>query len=393
MHKNSKYGSSNKMHVVIVVTALITAQNFVVGFAQHLIDQGFEVTLVCDEGDKVVLPSGSKIECVALPMRRDPHPLHDLVSLVRLTKLLAVKKPQVVMYATPKASLLSSLSARVIGVPVRVYQLWGLRLETSSGLFNRFLSVAERITSACSTAIIANSFSLAQRYESLALNGSRHVEVFGQGSSHGVDIKRYSERISIDDLDLAIRERLALPAEITLGFVGRLHPDKGLGDLVQALKICHLEGVSVTTIVVGDNEGFTFPPEVLSNTFGQVILLENVSDPRPIYGAIDVLVLPSLREGFPNVVLEAAAMGVPAIVTNATGVRDSVLQGQTGSIVPVQDPAALAAQITWHARNREASRTLGANARINVVQNYDQEKVWANTSRFLLVQNEGANIS
>lgn len=377
-----------RSRVVIVVTVLDTAQNFVVGFAEHLTACNYDVTLVCDQGDQLVLPEGSLVRAVAVPMCRDPHPFRDCVSLVQLTRVLARLRPNVVMYATPKASLLAAVAARVARVPERVYQLWGLRLETSTGLMRRVLSTAERVTSASSTAILANSFSLAEQFRSLGLSSGRTVQVLGYGSSHGVDVERFSQDVKVD-LGLHVEdcerwpEDSRKPPDLTVGFVGRLHPDKGLGELVEAMKICHGEGLNITLIVVGRGEGYQLPAELLSNAFGRVILIEHVADPRPIYRAIDVLVLPSHREGFPNVVLEAAAMGVPAIVSNATGVRDSVVDGVTGSIVPVHDSTALAQRIRWYAEHPGAATVQGARARVHVVQHYSQRAVWDATSDFI----------
>lgn len=370
-------GSNRPRKTMIVVTSEMTASMFVSGFAKRLSDWGDEVVVIANSTrDLVQELEGTGIRAVSVPMHRDPHPLADLVSLVRLSMIIAREKPDVLLYATPKASLLASVAGTLLRVPLRIYQLWGLRLETVTGVGRTALSLFERLTALCSSNILANSASLASLYHNMKLSGDKPVDVLGHGSSHGVDLHFYSgshEGLAIDEETAAF---LRMGGEgLTVGFVGRIHPDKGVDTLLDAMEICVERNLRVRVVLVGPNEGAL--PHGITPDLPYVRLVGPVSDPRPYYREFDVLALPSKREGFPNVVLEAAAMGIPAIVTNATGVKDSVIADVTGLVVPVDDADSLAGALESLVHDRSRLECLGREARTRAQRDFDQESVWS----------------
>lgn len=378
--------SDVQLRLAIVVTAQVTASSFVSSFARYIAGKGHEVTIIADGLEQSSEQIGEgRLSQVSVPMSRDPHPWKDLYSSVKLTRQLKKIKPDVLTYATPKASLLGSIAGFVLRVPVRVYQLWGLRLETTGGLNRLILSQCERITSFLSTNVLANSGSLADRFEELNLSAGQSVDLLGEGSSHGVDIQHYSSISAIPTLD----EKVALHlqkghTDLIVGFIGRLHPDKGIDTLLAATKLVHRDGISIKLVIVGNDEGADLN---LTGGLSEItVFAGQVHDTRPYYAAMDVLVLPSLREGFPNVVLEAAAMSVPAIVSDGTGVVDSVIDGVTGFVVPVGDAASLAEKIRCLAGSHELKKEMGQAARHRVEESYVQEQVWDRTLAYLTQQ-------
>lgn len=369
--------------VVIVVTAAATARSFVAGYANFLSRSGFLVTVVANAIELNADDRGN-VEWIAVPMERAPSPFHDLISWVGLVRTLKKINPDVVMYATPKASLLTSLAAYVLRVPVRIYQLWGLRLETMSGKMRVLLMMMERLTSKVSTAIVANSHSLAGLYAELGLAAGHDVEVIGQGSSHGVDTVKFSPRATFSDVDEATKHWLQSTSGLLIGFVGRLNRDKGVEVLLRAVELCHTQGIPVRVILVGGKDGIDIENEVAR--VGRAVPLHftgSQSDPRPYYAIMDILALPSRREGFPNVILESAAMGIPAIVSDGTGVVDSVLDGQTGMIVPVGNAEALASAIEFLVTNPQKIIEMGKAAHTHVHQNFTQNDVWSKHKDYL----------
>ena len=212
----------------IMVTSAMTAETFLRGFLAYLSKQGWDVTLICSPSESV--KAMAKTEGVGyepLNMERNPNPFADLRSFLGLLRILHRVKPDAAWYATPKMSLLASLASLVTSVPVRIYQQWGLRLETTNGPARLVLSVLERLTALCSTAIVANSHSLAKVLAGLNLTSGKSVVVLGSGSSHGVDIARFSPDADIPKLDEATAQFLHDADGLTVGFVGRIHPDKG----------------------------------------------------------------------------------------------------------------------------------------------------------------------
>lgn len=366
-------------HVCIMVTSSVTATTFLGGYLAFLREDGWEVTLVCSEGPGVVdlaRAAGARYE--ALRMEREPSPLRDFGAVLRAVRLLRRIRPDVLVYATPKAALIGSLAGWVARVPRRVYELWGLRLETSSGVARRVFTLLERVTMRLSTQVIANSRSLAVRAADLGLPGSKEVVVLGAGSSHGVDADRFSLDASIPPLEPALRRSLGRTSAPVIGFIGRLHPDKGIDTLFQALRICADRGAEAQLLIVGGDEGARVDERIDGHrTTISVHVTGFAPDVRPMLRAMDVLVLPSRREGFPNVVLEAAAMTVPAIVSDATGCVDSVIDGTTGVIVPVGDADRLAAELMALLENRTERERLGSAARARAVADFDPRKVWA----------------
>lgn len=352
------------------------------GYAEFLARVGYEVTLVADdltglEGEL----TGSGVSVHSLPMSRDPDPIRDLVSLARIGRLIARLRPDAVIYATPKASLLTSIAARLFRVPVRIYELWGIRFETSKGLARRLFRAIEQVVASCSTAIVANSASLAARAVELGITRGDRVVVLGHGSSHGVDSERFSRRTTFPKLDAATEQFLSDTSGLTVGFVGRLHPDKGIDTLLAAAAKAAADG-GMRILLVGGDEGIslTIPDGIAVHLAG------DVGDVRPYLAAFDVLVLMSLREGFPNVVLEAAAMEVPAIVSNATGCVDSVIDGVTGRIVATGDVASLSQTLTELARDAKIRRSLALAARRRVLEDFDPEAVWGLAESHLRTQ-------
>lgn len=375
--------SNRRVRLTIVVTAKITATSFVTCFAKYIAREGYEVTIIADGIERLSQDVGKgTLSQVPISMARNPRPWRDLRSLVALTRQLGRIKPDVLTYATPKASLLGALAGFTLRVPIRVYQLWGLRLETTNGLRQLVLGLLERLTSLLSTKVLANSHSLADKYRELGLNSGKRIDILGQGSSHGVDVEHYARTSTYPPLDPATILHLNdKGTDLIVGFVGRLHPDKGIDTLIDATHLIRADGSSIKLIIVGSDEGADF--DLSENFKGDMLKVGHVNDTRPYYAAMDVLVLPSLREGFPNAVLEAAAMSVPAIVSNGTGVVDSVIDGETGIIVPVGDSRALAQAILVLATNDELRERMGTAARLRVEEVFAQEQVWGRTLTYL----------
>lgn len=376
-----------RRRIMLIVTAQVTARLFLTGYAEHLSRNGFEVTLVADDlaGLEGALENGA-VSVRSVPMRRDPSPWNDLVSLKRMRALIREIRPSAVVYATPKASLLAALASLSVRVPVRLYSLWGIRFETETGMKRTVLRALEWATAAASTSVVANSFSLAARAAELRIAPPEKIRVVGQGSSHGVDVERFAAAATMPEIDAATDRYLNESEGLTVGFVGRLHQDKGVDTLLAAVSQMLHDGAAVRTILVGADEGAL--PVARSRDAGRrpFHLAGEVDDVRPYLRVLDVLVLMSRREGYPNVVLEAAAMGVPAIVADSTGTVDSVVDGVTGVVVPVGDSARLAAVLQSFIAAPHIAPGMGAAARERAVERYSQEHVWALNASYVLTE-------
>jgi len=322
-----------------------------------------------------------------LPMSRKPAPISDLFSFIRWIILVKEIKPSIVSIGTPKAALLGLIASKLCRVPVRIYHLRGLRLETVRGIWGRVLHLLEFFAAKSSTAILAVSESLKEEYCRLLPSQRDKVTVLGLGSSHGVDLDLFNPERWAKWTPPQSSLRRALRAKVPiLGFVGRFSEDKGAKEILSIGKALSDRGAEHTLVIVGPLEGGGEVLSRLLNLGSHVVVTGPVREVAPYYSIMDVLLLPTRREGFPNVVLEAAALGVPAVTTTATGAIDSVVDGETGLIVRVRDDGAINQAIQNLLADFELRITLGRNARARVIRDFSEQYVANLHLSFLLGQ-------
>lgn len=365
------------LKVSLMVTSSLTATTFLGGYLSDLKAAGWDVTLICSDGPGVAeLVQANGVAFEALRMEREPSPIKDLLALYRAWRLLRRLRPDVVVYATPKASLIGAIASRFAGIPVRIYELWGLRLETATGISRGVFAALESLTARLSSEVVANSRSLADRAHALGVDGGHEIQVIGAGSSHGVDADHFRPDAELLPLEARFTERITSNVDPVVGFVGRLHPDKGVDTLFDALERFHADGGAFQLMLVGGDEGAALERRIEElRLIAPVYTLGHAQDVRPALRAMDVLVLPSRREGFPNVVLEAAAMETPSVVSDATGCRDSVIEGVTGMIVPVDDAVALADALNALFADPALRSRMGHAARRWAIEGFDPAAV------------------
>jgi len=242
----------------------------------------------------------------------------------------------------------------------------------------------EWITAKSSTKILAVSKSLKDEYCRLGLSDIEKIEVLGSGSSHGVDVDYFhpTRWSAWEPPELTLKRAKSAEMPI-LGFVGRFSKDKGAQELLQCCQVLLQAGISHTILIVGPLEGDEEALDELRRINRDIIITGSVDDVAPYYSVMDLLVLPTHREGFPNAVLEAAASGVPTVTTDATGAIDSVIDGQTGTIVPAHDGYALGAAIMGLLADPQLLEKMGLNARNWVVSNFDSARVTKHHSFYL----------
>jgi glycosyltransferase involved in cell wall biosynthesis len=345
------------------------------GRLRMLRESGFHVTLVSSPGDLLDRTAAELgVEAMPIPMRRTMAPIADMVSFLRLWRLLGKCRPDMVEFSTPKAGLLGSLAAWLRGVPRRVYVLRGLKLETATGVKRRILLAAERLASACAHTVLCNSESLRARALALGIAPERKLVLLGEGASQGVDTERFSPGPA------AVRAGLGLaPGMPVIGFVGRLTRDKGVPELVEAFETIRAAAPEARLLLVGwfdeaeDALDARLRARIASDP--RIVRTGFVRETAPYYRAMDVMVLPTWREGFPNAVLEAAASGVPVVTTLATGSRDSVVSGLTGLLIPPGDPSAISDAVLALLRDPERRIRMGKAARAWVCEHYQDQRV------------------
>ena len=352
-----------KKKIIRASTVPESLTSFCQGMLRELSDE-YEVVAVSSPGDsleKVAQQEGVRV--IAVPMQRHISLMSDLRSLWLMWKVMRKEKPVMVHSMTPKAGLICMMSAWLARVPRRVHTFTGLVWPTATGIKRRVLMATDWLTCACATHVIPEGEGVKNDLLSHHLT-HKPIKVLGYGNVKGIDLDHFKPQPS------------APHQGFTFVFVGRIVRDKGINELVAAFDRLHEEFKDVRLVLVGRREDTLDPvsPATLERIArgNGIEAVGNQSDVRPFYAAADALVFPSYREGFPNVVIEAGAMGLPSIVTDINGSREIIINGQNGVIVPSQDKEALyQAMRDFVTRPDEVAR-LASNARDLVASRFEK---------------------
>jgi lipopolysaccharide/colanic/teichoic acid biosynthesis glycosyltransferase/glycosyltransferase involved in cell wall biosynthesis len=372
-------GSTQSLRIAYVVTSDLGVK-FFEGQSAFLAANGFEVHAICSPGPRLEALRQEGITPWIIPMQREISPARDLLSLWRLWRLFRIIRPDMVVASTPKAGLLGTVAARLAAVPHVEYFLHGLRLETTTGIKRWILMGAEWIACHAAESVRCVSPSLLARTVALGLAPAARCMVIGNGSADGIAMERYAAGAQAKFEAKQVRRELRIPADApVIGFVGRLTRDKGIRELYEAFTRLHSRYSHLRLLLVGDFETGDPVPSALRARIGAdpaVIHTGFVNNVEHFYAAMDVMALPSYREGLPTVLLEAQYAGVPVVTTNATGAVDATVDGQTGFRVPVGDTCALASALDRLLSDPELRSTMGAAGRIWVKKNFHREELW-----------------
>lgn len=349
---------------------------FVVGMIPDLTKE-YEVGVLSSPGEEWAMLDkyGDAVKRLEVPMERHISPLRDLRSLWRLVRVFRRERPDMVHSMTPKAGLLCMLAAWITRVPVRVHMFTGLVFPTATGLKRRILMATDRLTCACATHVLPEGEGVKR---DLLDNGitRKPIKVLGYGNCRGIDLDRFDPTLSEVQAEAA---KLRKPEVFTFIAIGRLVGDKGINELVAAFSRLNRELPATCLILVGPQEKELDPlsPATLSEIESNPAIeaVGNQADVRPWLAAADCHVLASYREGFPNVVIEAGAMGLPQIVTDINGANEIIINGRNGVIVPPKNADAIHASMSRMATDPAFRSVLAANARPLIASRYEQSYV------------------
>lgn len=353
-----------------LIRAVTASQS--IGFFEPIVPdlqaKRYEVVSVSSPGPEVQHLREMGVKCIEVSMERHISLSKDIVSLWKLIKVFRKEKPDIVHSMTPKAGMLCMLAAWICRVPVRIHTFTGLVWPTASGLKRKILMASDWLTCACATHVIPEGEGVKT---DLLSHGITHkpLKVLGYGNVRGIDLEHYARTEEV----MRKADKIRVKDVFTFVFVGRIVRDKGINELVAAFKRLQTRVPKTRLILVGEYEDALDPitPEARKEIEDNpcILAVGKQKDVRPWLAASDALVFPSYREGFPNVVIEAGAMGLPSIVTDINGSREIIQDGVNGLIVPPKnedallkemerlvEDAALASYLASHARRLVASR-------------------------------------
>ena len=339
---------------------------------QTLKDKGYEVILLSSPGPELEEIQNEDIRTIAVPMKRHISLKNDFKSLLQLVKVFRKEKPFIVHSMTPKAGMLCMIAAWIVRVPRRVHTFTGLVWPTATGVKRKILMFTDWITCFCATHVIPEGEGVRNDLQTHITK--KPMKVLGYGNVMGVDMNRFRHRPEIDEAAKTIKKE----GIFTFIFVGRIVGDKGMNELMEAFVRLLKVNDKIRLILVGKYEENLDPvkPETLEriqktpqieavgSKFGDNLLT--------YYVASDSFVFPSYREGFPNTVMEAGAMGLPSIVTDINGSREIIENGKNGLIIPSKDADALYEAMKKMIEDKEAYKRMAENARPMIDSRYEQ---------------------
>ena len=318
------------------------------------------------------------VKTIAVEMQRGMSPFKDIVSLVKLYLVFKKEKPQIVHSITPKAGLLCMLAAKFAGVPIRMHMFTGLLFPTMKGFSQKIFIKMDQLLRWAATNIYPEGNGVKQDLINYNIT-SKPLKVLANGNVNGIDLDFFSPKQISKDQKYQLRNELNFgPQDFVFVFVGRLVGDKGINELVDAFK--SFDNSNVKLLLVGPLELKQDPikeatiKEITNNK--NIISVGSKSDVRPYLAISDVLVFPSYREGFPNVVLQAGAMKLPCIVTNISGCNEIIEEGKNGIIIPPKNKLAIANAMNFVIENKDKKEFFRKNARSMIESRYNQKLVW-----------------
>lgn len=350
--------------IVRAATIGMSLNIFCGGLLKELVDEGYDVVALSSPDDDLrELGQREGVRIVGVEMERHVSPWKDFASLVGLIRALRREKPDMVHSMTPKAGLLCMMAARLVGVPVRVHTFTGLVWPTATGLSRKVLMMTDKVTCLCATHVIPEGEGVKQDLQRCITK--KPMEVLGYGNVRGVDLDYWKRNV--------VENKKAV---FTFVFVGRIVRDKGVNEMVSAFVRLNEKYPDSRLLLVGPSEDTLDPvsPETrrLMDECATIESVGSQKDVRPFYEESDVLVFPSYREGFPNVVIEAGAMGLPCIVTDINGSREIIVDGENGLVIPPRDEASLYDAMEWMLEHPVECAKMAEAARPMVAGRYEQ---------------------
>lgn len=363
-----------KQKLLRITTVSLSLEALLKGQLQYLNKFYNVIGLASGQRKLMEVAQREGIRTIEVKMQRDINLWADLKSLLVLIKVILKEKPFIVHANTPKGSLLAMFAAWFCRVPHRIYTVTGLRFETTRGRYRQVLIMMEKITCGCATKVIPEGEGVKMTLIRENITNKPLHKVLN-GNINGIDLDYFSRSDEIMILANKLRKDL-----FTFCFVGRMVKDKGTNELVNAFARLYDEQKQVRLLLVGPLEQHLDPLEEevlkLINTHPAITFTGFKKDIRPFLAASDALAFPSYREGFPNVVMQAGAMGLPSIVTDINGCNEIIVDGVNGIIIPPKDEEALYQGMKYFIDSKDKVAKMAANARPLIESRYEQKMVW-----------------
>lgn len=316
----------------------------------------------------------------SVKVTRNISPITDLFSIISIFLFLKKNKIDVVVGHTPKGGMVSMIAAYLAGVKTRIYFRHGIIYETSTGLKRFTLKNIDRLSGGLASKVVCVSRSVRESSVRDRLNDPWKNIILGLGTCSGIDTeKKFNPMLQDGDRVQELKKNLNLENDdFVVGYVGRLVRDKGINELIAAWKILERSHSNIKLLLVGpveerDRISAASLTEILSNP--NIINTGFVLDAAPYFALMDVFVLPTYREGFPTVSLEASSMELPVIITRATGCEEAIIENKTGLFV-INTAEDISDKISFYICNPQSKTLHGRTGRAFVRSHFEETKIW-----------------
>lgn len=339
----------------------------------------YEVIAISSEKEYLIRCAANEgVRYKHIEMTRKITPFKDLVSLVKLVSFLKKERPLIIHSHTPKAGIIAMLASTITNIPIRLHTVGGLPLMEATGTKKKLLEFIEKLTYSLSTFVFTNSYGLYNQIIDNDYISKSKIKVIGNGSSNGVDIDYFSPSQVSQDEQIKLKSELGFSeSDFTFVFVGRIVTDKGINELVSAFDNISRQNKNIKLILVGDQE-YELDP-LSKNTLELLLINKRIisvgfqRDIRPYLAVSNVLVFPSYREGFPNVMMQAGAMGLPMIATDINGCNEIISQGKNGILIPKKDISAVENAMLTMLNDENLYEQLRSNARNMIITRFERK--------------------
>lgn len=369
--------------ICFVVTIYITYKSFLKELSEFLHKQGnYDISLICNDEEGVREDLPDYVHYYPVSLKRGVS-LSIFKATKQIRKILKENQFDVVQYSTPNAAFCASIAAKLAKTPTRLYCQWGIRYMGFEGWKRALFKMLEKITCECSTFIEAESHNIRQFSIDEKLYGEEKSCVIWNGSACGVNVSKfdYAQR---ETWRKAKREELGFnERDVVFAFAARLTADKGVNELLTAFQTLEGKYQNAKLLVMGGKDNVeSLDPALLeyAEKSANVIFTGYINDVEKYYAASDIFVSPSYREGFGLVVIEAAAMGLPAIVSNVPGQKDAIEEGTTGIMCEAKSAESLQDAMEKMLVDEAMRVTMAENSARYVLENYEQNALFEKLS-------------
>jgi glycosyltransferase involved in cell wall biosynthesis len=356
----------------VPVSLLVLLKNQLQFISKH-----YQVVAISSGGEQLdQVTQETAVRTIAVNMTRKVTPFKDLISLMNLIIQIRKERPLIVHTHTPKAGLLGMIAAKITGVPIRLHTVAGLPLLEKTGLTRKVLDLTEKVTYSCATKIYPNSTKMMDLLVGYQYCQKSKLQVIGKGSSNGVDTTHFNPGLFTNDDISKIRTQLGfLENDFVFSYIGRVVADKGINELVESFVKINEVNNSTKLLLVGPFENDLDPlqekTQQLIDNHPSIKRMGFVKDVRPYLIVANVFVFPSYREGFPNVLMQAGAMGIPCIATDINGCNEIIEHNENGLIIPVKDTVALYNAMHLLYNDRALLKSLAGSSRQKIRNDYE----------------------